>query len=55
MNLRKNSASREPFALLIHRCLCLSESIRAAAKITEYSLEMLWEPWLGGYNKRKME
>jgi hypothetical protein len=30
-----------------------SESIRAAAKITEYSLGMFWEPWLGRYNKKK--
>jgi hypothetical protein len=30
-----------------------SESIRAAAKIAEYSLGMFWEPWLGRYNKKK--
>jgi hypothetical protein len=30
-----------------------SESIRAAAKITGYSLGMFWEPWLGRYNKKK--
>jgi hypothetical protein len=30
-----------------------SESIRAAATITDYSLSMFWEPWLGRYNKKK--
>jgi hypothetical protein len=30
-----------------------SESIRAAAKITDHSLGMFWEPWLGRYNKKK--
>jgi hypothetical protein len=29
-----------------------SESIRAAAKIAEYSLGMFWEPWLGRHNKK---
>jgi hypothetical protein len=30
-----------------------SESIRAAAKITDHSLGMFWQPWLGRYNKQK--
>jgi hypothetical protein len=30
-----------------------SESIRSAANIAEYSLRMFWQPWLGGYNKKK--
>jgi hypothetical protein len=30
-----------------------SESIRAATKITEHSLGMFWQPWLGRYSKQK--
>jgi hypothetical protein len=30
-----------------------SESIRSAANIAEYSFRMFWQPWLGGYNKKK--